>query len=95
MSVAGGGTEGSDTNKEGWMATEEQPHPHRGLAKTDAGQEGLWWLRNTRLYRKHQFAAFTSINLSVKIKPDTKMGMKGNFISYEECMLISTYSRGR
>lgn len=77
------------------MATEEWPHPHRGLAKTDAGQGGLGWLRSTHLYRKHQSAALTCINLSVKIKPDTKMGKKGNSISYEECMLISSYSRGR
>lgn len=69
MSVAGGGTEGGDTGKEGWMATEEQPHPHRGLAKSDADWGGL---RSTHLYRKHPFSAFTCIDLSVKIKPDTK-----------------------
>lgn len=40
MFVAGGGTEGSDTDKEGWMTTEEWPHPHRDLAKTDAGEVG-------------------------------------------------------
>lgn len=69
MSVAGGGTEGSDTDKEGWMATEEQPHPHRGLAKTDAGWDGEGGLLSyTHLHRKHQFAAFTCINLSFKIK---------------------------
>lgn len=63
--------------------------PHTGLTKTDDDQ-GV--LRNTSLYRKYQFSAFSSISISVKIKLGRKVRKEGNFISCKGWMLISSYS---
>lgn len=74
---------------DGHRGTAGYPHPPTGLAKTDDHQ-GV--LRNTSLYRKYQFSAFSSISLPVKIKLDREVGKEGNFISCKKCMLIYSYS---
>lgn len=74
---------------DGHRGTAGYRHPHTGLVKTDDHQ-GV--LRNTSLYRKYQFSAFSSISLPVKIKLDRKVGKEENFSSCKECMLISSYS---